>query len=134
MRYHKKTDCYYNSTKSLRHDPASGASYSYNWYLLTKVLNNGILLVNDFSYSVTTMKHLNIMLRHYNYPENSIYIEAPQGLDKLEASIKLYEDRIKSATDYMIKPRVKKSKQLDIIKHCEEKIRVIKYIQAAKLM
>jgi len=58
MKYYKRLKIYKNSTETNWFDPAKLEARSYNhWVYLREI--DGILVMNDFSYSVTTAGHQN---------------------------------------------------------------------------
>lgn len=79
-------------------DPETGLAHSYEWYELGKIIN-GTYVVNSYSYSSSTRGH------YYNLCNTLkllgvkfIELEAPKGLQDLEASRDLYLNRIGEKT------------------------------------
>lgn len=122
MRYYKRLGIYKNSSGSLKFNPLTKESWSYGWYKLSGYIN-GRLVLNVYNYSSTTTKHKYDVMSML--PDNVVRIEAPKGLDHLSDAISLYEQRIKHATQKLLRARKPDIYQYEI-KAAQEKIDFIK--------
>lgn len=75
------------SSSKLDFDPATHLGHSYMWYEISKRIN-GVTYLNDFGYSTTTRRHywkIASVMRALGIKFKCL--EAPQGLQNLEASL-----------------------------------------------
>lgn len=105
----------YNHSKTLKITPELTA-YSYDWYMLGKPLNEQVYIVNNYSYSNTTIKHMHKVLSYINQKGFSeiVYIQAPKGLTNKQAAIEYYEGLIEKKLAYIKKPRVQKQTKVKL--------------------
>lgn len=85
LKYKPRKQRFEDHSRNCDFDPNTGLGHSYRWYELTKVIN-GKLVLNSFRYSITTAKHINkvvFLLRELGV--KYIIIDAPYGLQDLEA-------------------------------------------------
>lgn len=110
MKYYKKAGIYKNSTGSCTYSPEREEAHSYNWWCFLKRIN-GVLVFNDYSYSVSTTAHqsrIRSMLSQEG-KEIGLFINAPRGLDDLGSALRYYKVEIESAQEYLNKPRIRKT-------------------------
>ncbi len=91
-------------------DPKTLYATSYGWYPLLKVIK-GKLVLNNYYYSRSTIKHVIRLYRILDLLGIKIdyVIQAPQGLDDLDASVRHYERLIASVRQQLCNPRSKKA-------------------------
>ncbi len=113
MKHLKKSNTYTNSTKTLTFNMDTMTGHSYSWYVIAKRIN-GIMVLNNYSYSATTIKHVWELRKLFNaLCIDYVEIEAPKGLQDLESSKALYENRINSLIAETKKPKTRKSTNLE---------------------
>lgn len=112
MYYSKKRSRY--EISNCHFDPISLRAVSYNWWLFVAKIG-GKLVFNSFTYSNTTTKHqskVKSLLRQLGIAIDT-HIEAPQGLNNLDSSIKYYENQIQLLELQIAKPRSQQAKNLE---------------------
>ena len=109
MKYYKTKNQFSNSTKTLTLNVNTLEGRSYEWYSICRNFN-GVVVLNTYNYSSTTCKHI-IKVRSVLSGLNQSYIEleAPRGLQDLDESLKLYENRIEALELAIAKPKTRKS-------------------------
>lgn len=112
LTYIKSRNSYERRNLSFELDTENG--YSFNWYkIATRV--GGAMYVNTFTYSRTTTRHYQeiiSLLRQLGY-DNIFTIEAPRGLDNLEATKDHYAQKIKDLEEKIANPRCKKFRTIE---------------------
>lgn len=106
MKYYKTLKVY--KSNNLYFNPETMHATSYRWYDLLKVVN-GKLLFNSYNYSNSTIKHkhkLSHVLNSLNITPDE-YIDAPQGLQRLDVALSHYHNLIDTKTEYMNRPKVR---------------------------
>lgn len=94
---------------NLIYDIEQQIAHSYGWYVIAKRFN-GIMVVNDYNYSNTTLTHSYKLKRLFDEIDiDYVTIEAPRGLQDLDASINHYADLIFNLQQKINKPRSRKS-------------------------
>ena len=79
--------------------------FSYHWYKILDQIDSHVI-VNSYNYSHSTIKHfrdVTFFLRSRGI--DFVCIEAPNGLQNLEASIRHYRTSIRSIKDDLANPR-----------------------------
>ena len=111
--------------------PDIGKAVSYDWYDIAKKIN-GKWVINDYSYSITTLKHRSkIISLFYNLGiEIDHHIEAPRGLQNLSDAISWYEILIKNLKEEIARPRSQKLKNAKRLLKIEEHKKTIKLIKS----
>jgi len=102
MRFYKRLNCYKNSSGTLVYYPETGKSYSYDWYLLSDRVK-GITVLNTYNYSNTTNRHRYFMQRSLGHVD--LAIEAPRGLQNLDATLAHYKGMIEELEQAIKRPR-----------------------------
>ena len=111
MKHYKKLNQY--KASNLVYDCDSGSAYSYDWYVIAKRID-GNMVVNKFSYSNTTIKHFYKICRLFDsLGIQYIEIDAPRGLQNLEAAREYYVDRINNLQRDIEKPRTQAKKNAE---------------------
>lgn len=108
FRFVKKRRSYEKNNLTFSVD--TGFAYSYRWYCIAKPIA-GTMVVNSFSYSRTTKRHYEEILRlvvKLGY-EKILTIEAPRGLNSQGAISAHYADMIMSLEKDIAKPRSRES-------------------------
>src|ERR1017187_2573978 len=107
MKYFKTLNQY--KCSNLLYNANSETAYSYEWYQIAKRIN-GIMVVNDYSYSPTTKRHAYKIKRLFaELSINYISIEAPRGLQSLNEAKPYYLDMIINLQAKIDNPRSKKT-------------------------
>lgn len=108
MKYYKRLKKYKASNLTLDVETLEG--YSYNWYKICskfKSPSGEIVIVNNYNYSISTAKHWHKIMGALNELSVGYFtIEAPLGLQDLEAAQWHYENKIEQKNEYMNRPRV----------------------------
>lgn len=130
MKYSNRLEVYKNSTGTNTFNPIMLQAKSYNWWIYVAKIN-GKLVFNNYYYSSTTCQHqykMRKLMRELNLREDLI-IQAPQGLQDLDGSIKYYESLIAQLETEIAKPRSQKAKNIqrsEMVQYYFEKINQIK--------
>lgn len=121
---------YKNSSGSLTVNGETLESRSYSWYVLGMYIN-GEYVLNDYSYSSTTIKHV-YKLRRFLKERGIQYrtIEAPKGLQNVDAAKQHYTDLIKSAQDVLNNPRRKKALDASRLSHLESLVQSLQFLNS----
>ncbi len=103
MKYVKTKNMFKASNLTL--DMNTLESRSYNWYILSKVFNNTLVL-NTYNYSPTTLRHVSkvrsvLFSRDIKYFE----IDAPRGLQDLSSALLNNQLEINKRIEKINKPR-----------------------------
>lgn len=86
LKFKKRARVFENYKASCGFNPANGWGHSYRWYELTKVIR-GKLVLNTYNYSSCTTKHVAQVRRLLDLLKvDYVSIEAPRGLQDLEAA------------------------------------------------
>lgn len=134
MRYYKRLDIY--KASNVTFDPSTYEAYSYGWWLFVTNIGDKVVL-NNYNYSRTTNNHqqkVKRLLKALNI-EIDIYIEAPQGLDRLSEAINHYNREIVKLELTINKPRTHKKKNEErkqLIKVYKDKISTIEELISIK--
>lgn len=128
MKFMQRAQIY--KASNLTFNPANNESHSYDWYLLTKVID-GKMVLNTYGYSNSTIKHVYKIRRLLESLGRPIHltIEAPKGLQDLGAAISHYESKIESLKAAIDNPRSQAAKNAErrhAIATIESKIVAIK--------
>jgi hypothetical protein len=108
MKYYKRAGIYKNSTGSCTYSPEKEEAHSYNWWCFLKRIN-GVLVFNNYSYSVSTTAHqsrIRSMLSQEG-KEIGLFIESPKGLDDLGSALRYYKFKIEEAQEYLKKKGIR---------------------------
>jgi hypothetical protein len=105
MKYYSRLNQY--KASNLIYDCESDSAWSYDWYCLAKRFN-GVMIVNNYSYSPTTVKHY-YKIRKLSNEMGIEYktIEAPRGLQNLASAMAHYISLSENLTRYIAKPRIR---------------------------
>lgn len=130
MKYYSRLKQY--KASNLTFDPATGEGESYDWYVISRNFD-GVLVLNTYAYSNTTARHVS-KLRALFHSLGLVYseIEAPLGLQNLEAAKKLVISRIQNLTAEINKPRSRPEKNEErfaAIAGLKEKLALIKRLE-----
>lgn len=130
MKYYSRLNMY--KASNLTFDPATGEGRSYEWYSIARNFD-GVLVLNTYAYSNTTARHVS-KLRGLFHSLGLVYseIEAPLGLQNLEAAKKLVISRIQNLTAEINKPRSRPEKNEErfaAIAGLKEKLALIKRLE-----
>lgn len=127
MKYYKKLKIYKNSTGSNYYDPQKQEAFSYKWWRYLQVIN-GVLVFNDYDYSVTTSQHQSALLSIIGY-RTAYRVSAPRGLEGI-SSIYSYAKELKrenaSLSKAILKPRTRRSTNEYRLKQIKRNIYKIK--------
>lgn len=135
----KRANIYTNSTGTNTFNPETFEAHSYRWWLYVKKFGDRVIF-NNYSYSKSTSKHQGDMwkllrdLGHGYYEAETI--EAPEGLDKLDASIEYYQNLIAGLERDIARPRTRKStneKRREQIAHYQGKIALVNELKQFEL-
>lgn len=92
MKYYPRLKQY--KASNLVYDLERDQVYSYEWYVIAKKINN-TFIINNYPYSPTTLRHsYKVRNLFENLCIDYILIEAPKGLQDLDASEQFYKDKI----------------------------------------
>ena len=111
-------------------NPSICEATSYGWWKFVSRIG-GLVVFNDYRYSVSTSKHqwkVRSLLNQLGI-EIDLFIEAPQGLQNLDDAVRYYEVKIKCLNEDILKPRSQAAKNLERkgeIKALQVKIKAIK--------
>lgn len=112
MKYIKKYDAYFNSTKTNKVKPHTFEAWSYGWWKYAAVYN-GKRIFNYATYSNTTSKHQSDARAMFNYNYDITLMFTLESLDNIETAlndeIKLAKMKISSLYDKIVTPRTRKS-------------------------
>jgi hypothetical protein len=104
MKFFKRLNIYKNASGTLKYNPLTKKSTSYDWYVLSDKIGQYVVL-NTYSYSSTTRRHLQKIRNQFSktFTEVNFCIEAPNGLNDLNSAERLYRKRIEDLTNLMAK-------------------------------
>jgi len=106
MKYYPKLKQY--KASNLVFDCEKEIAYSYEWYQLAKRIN-GIMVVNCYNYSPTTIRHMYKIYRLFDELNiEYITIEAPKGLQNIERMKEHYSKLINEIESKLANPRCAK--------------------------
>ena len=130
MKFYSRLQVY--KASNLTFNPATGEGRSYDWYSIARRFD-GVQVLNTYRYSVTTGKHIRKLENLFSDLRlECLFIEAPRGLQDLDAAIEFYRDKIATLETEIKKPRTNKAKneeRKEQIKHFQAMIKTIKALQ-----
>lgn len=129
--YFKKLKVF--KAKNNSFDPATFRAYSYAWWRYVDRIN-GKIVFNDYRYSNCTSKHqsnMRSLLSELNIKVD-LYIEAPKGLQDLDAAIEMYEGRIQDLIALIQNPNTRAAKNESRKREVKEYLKKIEAIKALK--
>lgn len=115
MKYLKTQGIYKASNVTFNKDTLEAVSY--NWWILTKVIDEK-LVFNNFNYSNTTIKHqhkIRRLLQDLGI-EIDIEVECPGGLQDLESGVRHHSYERDALIALTQKPRTKAEKNAERLK------------------
>lgn len=135
MKYMKRKNKYVsggsrNGTYNNEYFPSKLEAFSYGWWRYLQVIN-GILVFNNYSYSVSTNKHQRDLLQHIGYNAPQIFVrdrESLNGIASIIRFIKILENECKDLRDNVLKAGTRKKTNLDRLSQIEFKIENMKKI------
>lgn len=136
MKFYPRLNIWKSSTGALTYNPETKEAYSYRWYCLAKKYNKRGMVLNTYSYSVSTARHVRNMRQFFI--ENGIKyteIEAPRGLQDLEAACMGYQHDIYALQAAIEKKGSRKAtneERKEEIKRLIKKIQFIYSLEGAK--
>lgn len=110
LKHYKKANIYKNHSGSLTVDGETLEAHSYDWYVLGKKTSLGYV-INSYSYSPTTIKHYYKLIKLLSSMgiNEPLRLEAPKGLQDLEASKTYYKQKISDLQNAMNKKGTRKT-------------------------
>lgn len=131
MKLKKRTGIYQSSNVTF--NPETLEAYSYKWWLFVKNFN-GIVVFNNYSYSMSTCRHQSKVRELLNRLGVQVHvtIEAPKGLQDLEVAEKHYKFKIESLYEQMNKKGTRKAKnaeRLETVVHLQNKLNQIQLLK-----
>lgn len=132
MKYYKRLQVYKNSTGTLTYDPLIKEARSYNWYVIARKIGPYMVL-NNYCYSRTTIKHFYKIRKQISDTFTQIHfeIEAPRGLQDLDAAESLLKKRIQDLKDKINRKGSHKktnANRIQMISYWEAKLAEVNYI------
>jgi len=116
MKYFKTLGVTKNYNGSLLYNHETKKAYSYEWYEIARVMSEEFAIVNTYTYSNTTAKHVGQIsgfIRNELGISNIVKLQAPRGLQSLDSILDHYETLIKNLEAKIAKPRTHKAKNLE---------------------
>lgn len=111
MKYYSRLKQY--KASNLTFDPATGEGRSYEWYAIARKFA-GVLVLNTYRYSNTTARHVSKLRQLFlKLNLNWVEIEAPRGLQDLNAARLFAVQRIQNLTAEINKPRSRPEKNAE---------------------
>jgi hypothetical protein len=96
MKYYSRLKTY--KASNLTFNPATGEGRSYAWYSISRKFE-GVQVLNSYAYSPTTACHVSKLRRLFlSLNIEWVEIEAPRGLQDLDAAKALAKDSIQKLT------------------------------------
>lgn len=112
LKYYKRAGVYKNSTGSNKFNPETLEAHSYDWWKYVAKID-GKVVFNNYSYSVTTSGHQSAMrsLLSELGIKIDLFIEAPQGLDKLCQELEWNKSKYEKSDQKLKKARKEHTQQ-----------------------
>jgi hypothetical protein len=127
MKYFPKLKVWKNSNGNCTFDGKE--AFSYNWYCIALVLDDGRIVVNGHNYSSTTANHINDVRRLLGY-DNIIHLTAPRGLKNTEATEKSLLSEIEDIKEKLPRARARKESLMARLQGIEKELQLNKEIAA----
>ena len=108
MKYYKRLKIY--KASNVEFNPQTCQAYSYGWWRFVDKIN-GKIVFNDYRYSPSTSRHqwkIRSLLSSLGI-KIDFYIEAPEGLQKLNSAVEHYQYEITLLQNAINKPRSRKT-------------------------
>lgn len=113
MKFIKRDNAYYNSTKSNKVNVDTFEAWSYGWWKYATIYN-GIKIFNNYTYSATTAKHQSDARSLFNYNYDLVLQYTDKSLDTpvnaLRDEIECLRNESKNLLTLIKKPRTQKKK------------------------
>ena len=98
LKFNKRDQAYYNSSKSLKVDVDGSFSTSYSHYFIHRTFKTkkgeNLVVFNNYSYSNSTCKHINQVLKHLGYNFYDLQVQDFHGLNNLPKLLDTLQNKI----------------------------------------
>ena len=112
LKYMKKAEFYKNYNGNNIVNLQDLTAFSYQWWQYLAKLDNGLLVMNNSTYSNSTTKHqrqcLNLLINN-NIEPDVIIEHSTSSLENLEGIIRDLKDKVTELLSTMRKPKTRKS-------------------------
>lgn len=130
MKYYPKLNQY--KASNVTYDATTEQAWSYEWYCLAERIN-GTMIVNSYSYSSTTIRHYyKIKKLLDNLSIKYLEIEAPRGLQDLNASKLLYIGKVNQIKERLANTRIRQTTRKDLITKLGETEQNISFVDSLR--
>ena len=122
MKYIKKRQRY--EASNLTYDPLRKHAVSYRWWDISRIVG-GQLVINRYSYSISTIKHIRKVERKLKYPKDALYINVYASSLNSKEVVDAFTNQIAMLYAEVNKPRSHKKKN-------EERLAQINYLEGQR--